>query len=440
MILNILKGFIPKRIFNFFAPVYHYMLVFLSALVYRFPSRKVFVLGVTGTKGKTSILEIINSIFEEAGYKTALVSTLRFKMGKQSKRNEKKMTTPGRFFIQKFLRRAVNSKCQFVLLEMTSQGVLQYRHKFLSLDAMIFTNLTPEHIEAHGSFEKYREAKLKLFKALEDSFKKRKTMIVNADDENAKHFLRFKANEVWLYGLLGGNIKNFPHQENLKKINASSYRLREDGIDFVIAGRHFFSPLLGKFNLYNILASVAFAKSQAVGWEVIKRALEKFVGIPGRLEFIEEGQDFRVVIDYAHTPESLEKVYELFQRSRIICVLGAAGGGRDKWKRKEMGRIADAHCDKMILTNEDPYDEDPYKIIDDILEGVLNKSKYDILISRREAIAVALNSARTGDTVIVTGKGTDPFIVGPKGSRVRWDDRQVARQEIIKLLKKKQRV
>ena len=163
------RKIIPKKLFKALQPIYHWLLAFIAALIYRFPSRKIFVLGITGTKGKTSTIEIINAILTEAGYKTALASSLRFKVDKESEKNEYKMTMPGRFFMQRFLRRAVKARCQYVILEMTSEGAVQYRHKFIKLNAMMFTNLSPEHIETHGSFEKYREAKLKFFRALEKS-------------------------------------------------------------------------------------------------------------------------------------------------------------------------------------------------------------------------------------------------------------------------------
>ena len=208
---------------------------------------------------------------------------------------------------------------------------------------MIFTNLSPEHIESHGSFENYRNAKLKLFKALEKTRGKKRIIIANEDDPNASHFLNFNVDEKITYGLR----------------SLSAYSLKKNGIIFKIDKTEIKSKLSGEFNLYNILAAIAFAKSQNIGLETIKSAIEKFSGIEGRMESIDEGQDFKVIVDYAHTPDSLEKVYEIFQNSRKICVLGSAGGGRDKWKRPEMGKIASKHCDQVILTNEDPYDEEP---------------------------------------------------------------------------------
>lgn len=409
------RKIIPGKIFKRLQPVYHWLLSFLAALIYRFPSRKIFVVGVTGTKGKTSTIEIINAILEEAGFKNALASSLRFKVDKNSWKNEYKMTMPGRFFLQKLLRKAVKEKCQYAILEMTSEGAIQNRHKFIRLNALIFTNLFPEHIESHGSFEEYRNAKIKYARDLSRQ-KKGRFIIVNEDDAAATHFLNFDIPQKIKYGLK----------------NVSNYILQKDGLNFIIDNTEIKAKLSGLFNLYNILAAVAFCKTQNINIETIKRAVEKFQGIEGRLEKIDEGQNFTVIVDYAHTPDSLEKVYETFQTSRKICVLGSAGGGRDKWKRPEMGKIASKHCDQIILTNEDPYDEDPRAIIEDIKNGI-SSSRCEIIIDRREAIAKALSYATTGDTIIITGKGAEPWLMGPKGTRTEWDDRQAVREELRKI-------
>ncbi len=415
--LRMARKIIPTRIFKAAQPAYHFLLAFLAALVYRFPSRKIFVLGVTGTKGKTSTIEIANAILEEAGYKTALSSTLRFKVGDESENNLLKMTMPGRFFTQKFLRKAVKEKCQYALIEITSEGARQFRHKFIALDALIFTNLAKEHIESHGSFEAYRDAKVSIAKALESSSKKRRIIIANRDDENASRFLNINVPEKIEYGLK----------------DAEPFTLKKKGSDFTFKGEKISTYLSGGFNLYNILAATDFAFSQSIGVETIKKAIEDFKGTPGRMEEVDEGQDFTVIVDYAHTTDSLEKVYEVFQNSSKICVLGSTGGGRDKWKRPEFGRIADNYCYHIILTNEDPYDEDPKKIVEDIARGI-KRPIYSIIMDRREAIRKALTLARTGDTVIITGKGTDPYIMGPNGTKLEWSDSKIAKEELKNLL------
>lgn len=417
-ILRLARKIIPKKIFKALQPAYHWLMALLAAVIYRFPSRKIFVVGVTGTKGKTSTIEIISAILEEAGFKTALTSSLRFKAGEESEKNKFKMTMPGRFFLQKFLRKAVREKCQYAILEMTSEGAIQHRNKFIKTNAFILTNLAPEHIESHGSFEAYRDAKLRYFRDLEKSKEKIRIAAINEDDQSAPHFLKFNIPQKIKYGLK----------------DVSNYNLQKDGLSFTFGGVETKSKLSGLFNLYNILAAIAFCKTQSIGDETIKKAIEKFQGIEGRLEKIDEGQNFTIIVDYAHTPDSLEKVYETFQTSRKICVLGSAGGGRDKWKRPEMGKISSKHCDQIILTNEDPYDEDPGQILLDVKSGIYSE-RCEIIMDRREAINKALSYAKTGDTVIITGKGAEPWLMGPKGTKIKWDDREVVREELRKILK-----
>jgi len=412
------KKLLPEKLFRRLQPVYHFLLAFLAALCYRFPSRKLFVVGITGTKGKTSVAELTSAILEEAGHTTAIASTLRFKFGKESENNTLKMTMPGRFFLQRFLRRALTQKCDYVILEMTSEGAKQYRHKGIALDALIFTNLAPEHIESHGSYEQYKNAKLSLARALESSHKKNKIIIANSDDKEGADFLNIRVEHKYPY----------------KLTDAEPYTLFADKTELTWEDTLIHSPLSGAFNVYNMLAAAYFAKSQGVGASLVHRALENFRGIPGRMEKIREGQPFTVIVDYAHTPDSLEKVYEVFQMTQKICVLGGTGGGRDKWKRKEMGAIAAKHCSKIILTDEDPYDEDPAEIVREIAEGI-GRPVYTIIMDRRAAIREALKNAKTGDVVLITGKGTDPYIMGPENSKTPWSDAQVAREELQKILK-----
>ncbi|MEA2112947.1 MAG: UDP-N-acetylmuramyl-tripeptide synthetase [Patescibacteria group bacterium] len=413
-----IKKIIPSKLFKKLQPFYHYFLSLLGAIIYRFPSRKIFVIGITGTKGKTSTAELVNVILETAGYKTSLAGTLRFKIGKNSENNKFKMTMPGRFFLQKFLRKSVREKCDFAILEMTSEGTKQFRHKFTQLNSLIFTNLTPEHIESHGSYEKYRDAKLKIAKALEKSPKKRKVIVVNEDDKESHRFLNFNIKEKYSYSLE----------------NAEPFELKKVGLKLTIDKQTINSHLSGKFNIYNILASVTFAKSQNIGIGTIKKAIEKFKGIRGRVELIEEGQDFTIIVDYAHTADSLEKLYEAFPNSKRICVLGGTGGGRDQGKRQIMGSIADKYCSEIILTNEDPYDEDPKKIIADIAKGI-KKPTHQTIMDRKEAIKKAVSLAQIGDTIFITGKGTDPYIMGPNNSKLDWDDATITRKIIINSLK-----
>ncbi|MBU1046702.1 UDP-N-acetylmuramoyl-L-alanyl-D-glutamate--2,6-diaminopimelate ligase [Patescibacteria group bacterium] len=417
-ILFQIKKIIPKSLFKLGQPIYHYSLALLGALIYRFPSRKIFVIGITGTKGKTSVAELVNIILEEAGYKTALAGTLRFKIDKKSKPNKFKMTMPGRFFVQRFIRKAVDSKCDYLILEMTSEGTKQFRHKFIALNSLIFTNLAPEHIESHGSYENYLKAKLKIAETLEKSPKNYKSLIVNMDDAESEKFLNINVKNKITYSL--SEAKNF--------------EFKKDGLSFRYKNTEIESPLHGEFNIYNILSSIKLAETQDINIETIKKALKKFNLIRGRVEKINEGQDFDVIVDYAHTPDSLKKLYQAFPNSNKICVLGNTGGGRDTWKRKIMGSIADKYCSQIILTNEDPYDEDPLKIINDVATGI-KQIDYDIIEDRKEAIKKAISLAKTGDTVLISGKGTDPYIMGPNNSKIEWDDATICRQVLKDLLK-----
>ncbi len=415
-ILGSIRRNTPKNIFDFFNPAYHWMLSSCAAIAYGFPSRNIKIIGVTGTKGKSSTVEILNAILESAGYKTALTNTIRFKVGDKSEENLYKMSMPGRFFMQRFIKTAAQAQCDYAILEMTSQGAITFRHKYIQLDAFVFTNISPEHIEAHGSYEKYLQAKLDLADGLSASSKDNRVLIVNGDDKEAEKFLKKSADKKISYGLK----------------DAEPYEIKREGIDFTWNGKKVRSPLSGLFNLYNILAAATTAKSQGVADEIIASAIGKFADIPGRVQKIQAGQSFDVVVDYAHTPDSLEKLYQAFEGSRKICVLGGTGGGRDSWKRKEMGRIADQHCDEIILTDEDPYDEDPRQIVEDVAAGITSK-KPAIIMDRREAIGQAVKRAKTGDSVLITGKGTDPYIMGPKGTKTPWSDAKIAREELEKL-------
>ena len=424
-ILKLGRYIIPRPVFNFFQPIYHLLLIVLAVFWYRFPSRKMKIIGVTGTNGKSTVVYLISRILEQAGYPVAAFSSIEFKIKDKAWNNDLKMTMPGRFKLQKLLRQAFNAGCKYAVLEITSEGIKQHRHRFIGFDVAVLTNLTEEHLESHGGFERYKEAKSKLFQML----KLKGKAIVNLDDPSAEYFLQFPAKEKWGYGI------DFESSEEVDQtVKASDYQLSQKGIDFRVDGQDFNVSLLGKFNLHNILASISIGLIEGISLDEIKLALEKIKGIPGRLEIVIK-DPFTVMVDYAHTPDALEKVYQMIRESfsgKIIGVLGAAGGGRDKWKRPEFGKIAEKYLDKIIITNEDPYNEDPQSIIDDIVKGLENKSAEEF-IDRREAIHRALELAQDGDFVIITGKGCESWLCMSKGEKIPWDDRKIAKEEFKKL-------
>lgn len=425
-ILSLGRKIIPKKIFKAAQPLYHYLLAISGSFIYGFPAQKMKIILVTGTKGKSTTTEVINSILEEAGHRTVLLNTIRYKIANSSWRNFSKMSTRGRFFIQKCLREGLKQGCTHAVLEVSSESTLQFRHKFLFPDFLIFTNLHPEHIESHGSYENYVEAKLKIGREVVFSGKPSPTIIANTESKESQKFLSL------------GAKRNIPYSLN----DAVGIKSDRTGSSFQMGKTVFHTNLPGTFNISNILGAIACAKLCDVDEQTIKKAVEKISTIRGRMEKIDLGQNFDAVVDYAHTKESLEEVYKAYAGFKRICILGNTGGGRDKWKRPEMGKVADKYCDHIILTNEDPYDEDPRKIVEEMCIGIKNKP-IEIIMDRREAMACAFKKAQVMSSeqkdkkvaVLITGKGTDPFIMGPNGTKQEWDDATVAREELKKIKK-----
>lgn len=403
---------------------YHYAWAVLSGLWYGFPSNGLTVIGVTGTKGKSSVSEMLYTILEASGHKTALAGTIRFAIGKESKPNLFKMTLPGRGFIQKFLAEALTQRCTHAVVEITSEAALQYRHIGLNLNALVFTNLQKEHIESHGSMENYARAKFTIGESLVASPKRPRAIIANNDSSYGAPYLALSVED------------RIPFSFG----DAQDVSVSEDGVSFLYNNVRFSIPQPGRFSVLNALAAIKAAEWAGVALPVCADALKTLAIIPGRAERIDVGQTFTVVVDYAHTPDSLSSLYEAFgskenPKRKLVCVLGNTGGGRDVWKRPLMGKIAEDACGTVILTNEDPYDEDPQSILAAMANGMQRAPI--IILNRREAIRHALSLAHTGDAVLISGKGTDPFIMGPRGSKTPWSDATVVREEIANLLAEK---
>lgn len=419
MVKKIIKKIIP----SFLIKTYHYLWALFSALFYRFSSRKMKVIGVTGTNGKSTTVKLIAEILKEAGKKVAVASSISFEVAGVEQENKMKMTMPGRGFLQKFLCEARKKGCDFVVLEVTSEGIKQFRHKFIDFNVAVITNLAPEHIESHGSFEAYKRAKGKLFRETNGLH------VLNSDDEYVDFFKSFYSDEKWGYGLeLSDEFDEFILGEAVKSGG--------EGIEFKVNNESVKTNLLGKFNAYNCLAAISVAEHAEVDLDIVKKALANVKGIPGRMEKV-ISSPFKVYLDYAFTPNALEKVYKDLKEKenpkKMIAVLGACGGGRDKWKRPVLGELADKFADEVIVTNEDPYDEDPKEIINQVAKKVGNPRK---IIDRREAINKALELAEDEDVVIITGKGSESWIQVANGKKTPWSDKEVIKEEFNKLHEK----
>jgi UDP-N-acetylmuramyl-tripeptide synthetase len=435
---SLLKKVIPDNWLSF----YHKFLALCAAFFYRFPSEKLIVIGVTGTNGKSTTCNIITRVLEEAGYKVGMTTTVNFRLAGKEWINKTKMTMLGRFELQKMLRKMVNAGCDYAVIETSSQGIHQYRHLGINYDVAVFTNLHEEHIEAHGGFENYKRAKGKLFDHLKKQKNKiingkeiKKASVLNLDDMYVNYFWQFKADVKYGFGV--NHESRIMNQEN-QIVAARDIEFKSDEASFMVDGTKINLKIPGLFNVYNSLATIAVALSQGISLETITRGLENFSGVPGRMEKIKINlkQDFAVYVDYAHDPAALEAVYRTVKphvKGKLISVLGSAGGGRDKFKRPIFGNLADEFADLVIITNEDPYDEDPELIINEIREGIKNKVEGTNLwriLDRREAIEKAIELAQTGDVILITGKGAEQCIMAARGKKISWDDREVIREEL----------
>lgn len=387
-----------------------------GSLWYGNPSRNLTVIGITGTKGKSTTTELVAALLRAAGHKVAVASTIHFVIDEHEEPNLFKMTMPGRAYLQKFMRRAVAAGCTHAVIEMSSEGAKQLRHLGIEINALVFTNLQPEHLESHGGMEQYAEAKLELARALARSPKRPRVIVANVDDAYGERFLAVDVDSKAPYSLK----------------DASTYTTDERSVRFMWRETLFSIPLPGVFNLYNCLAALTLGHALGIAPDTMRKGLENIGVIRGRQERVEKGQPFDVIVDYAHTPDSLRALMEAYKSKRLICIVGSTGGGRDTWNRPEKGKIAAEYCDVSILANEDPYDEDPQAILNAIAKGFANKPPV-IILDRRAAIAAALKEAGKGDAVLITGKGTDPYIMGPRGTKEPWSDRTVAEEELAKL-------
>lgn len=434
-----LKSLIPKR----WLQPYHFVLAHLASWWYGHPGRELIVIGVTGTNGKTTTSYLIAKALEASGFATGCTTTAIMKVGAREWVNKTKMTMPGRFFIQRTLREMVDAGCRYAVIETSSQGLIQFRQVGVPYDVAVFTNLTPEHLEAHGGFENYKFAKALLFDAVANATEKRlagevvpKVFVVNRESEHSS-FYTGRASHipvVW-YGLDVAQAEVAPH-EVVYEANTTKFFVGEYPVTLHLPGKH---------NLENALATLAVCRVLGVDMRAATEALSAVPGVPGRLERIEGGQPWTVIIDYAYEPEALARCVEALRHvphRRLIHVLGSCGGGRDVSRRPLLGAFAATHADIAIVTNEDPYDDDPQDIIDQIVAGAVAGGKrvgenvFSIL-DREEAIAMAMRMAEPGDLVLLTGKGCEPWICVANGEKLAWDERAAALKGIHRVLQEK---
>ena len=400
----------------------------ITPYFYDYPSRKLRMIGITGTNGKTTTTYLLRSILQEAGFKVGIIGTIQNSIGERIV--PAKNTTPDIIDLQSLLAEMVTSNMDYVVMEVSSHALALERVIGCEFDVGIFTNMTRDHLDFHETFENYLAAKTKLFQLLsaEDNYKKGKTAIINTDDEAADFILQRTSCKTITYGINS--------DADLKADNAD---IKATGTAFDIAGS--LGPMdlklniTGLFNVYNVLSAVGASLAEGIERRIIKTALEKFQSVPGRFELLHAGQPFSVIVDYAHTPDGLENILKTAQqiaKKRIITVFGC-GGDRDRTKRPIMGRIAATYSDVVIATSDNPRSEDPDVILDEIeigiQEGLVNGKIYEKISDRRGAIARALQIADQDDIVIIAGKGHEDYQI-LKNRTISFDDKEVAREII----------
>ena len=408
----------------------------LAAAFYGQPSRHMTVIGVTGTDGKTTTTNLIDALLTAAGRRTGLMSTVDFKIGDHRWPNNSRFTTLEAPEVQRVLARMASEAVECAIVETTSSGLALHRVQGVEYDVAVITNITSEHLEVHGTLENYRRAKAMLFEKPDPERRKRvpfsvpAACVLNADDETYTYLRGFCRAPVFSYGI-----------DHAADVRATDLRLDSDGANFAVRlpdGTTFpvHTPLVARFNVYNTLAAITVGYLCDIQPAVMADALERFGGVSGRMERVVCGQPFNVVVDYAHTAESLKKVLEVLRpltSGRLLVVFGSAGE-RDRVKRPEMGAVAARLADFAVITDEDPREEDAETILREIAAGAeaaggRERDQYICVVGRRSGIAEAFRRARPGDTVLLAGKGHEQSIVIGRDKQP-WDDRVVAREEL----------
>lgn len=426
----VVKHLIPTALFRKIEPYGHLGEAVLFNLLNGFPARGLKVIGVTGTNGKTSTCFLIHRMMVESGHKVGLMSTVGWGVGKNINPQIHHMTNVAVPELMQRLKEMKKQGIEWLVLETTSHALAQNRVWGLPFSVAVMTNLTHEHLDYHGTFERYRDAKLKLFKLANRNQKGLRAGVVNAEDDNASRFVKSIANPL-TYGLKAGDLQ----ATGVKMTSAGSrYTAKIGDKAYKIRCR-----LPGGFNVYNSLAAVGVGHIVGLSQAQVEQGIAALESVEGRMTTVDEGQPFEVIVDFAHTPDSFEKMFKELKpvaKGKLIIMFGSAGQ-RDKAKRPAQGEIAGKYGDEVILTEEDDRDEDGSQILEDIAAGAQKAGKTRdkdlfLILDRPEAIKFALSRASRGDTVLLLGKGHEKTIERTDGEHP-WNEIDIAKRTLRKL-------
>lgn len=398
----------------------------LSTHFFGNPTEKLNLIGVTGTNGKTTTTHLIHHILTEWGRKAGLIGTISMRIGERTV--EMKNTTPEALDLQRYFYEMWEAGAEYATMEVSSHALDLGRVRGCQFRTAVFTNLTQDHLDYHETMDNYREAKSLLFSQLGNGYSTHKPVfaVLNADDEASAYFAKRTAAQVITYGI-----------DSPADVRAKNIVIDGQGTSFEVetfrGNIRLTLQLVGKFSVYNALATLTTCLLEGVPLDVIKQSLESVTGVNGRFERVDEGQDFTVLVDYAHTPDSLENVLQTvkeFAEARVFCVVGC-GGDRDRTKRPIMAQIAAKYSDVAVLTSDNPRTEDPERILNDMVEGLtdVDPHRFTAILDRREAINFAIKEAGTKDVVLIAGKGHETY-QEINGKRYDFDDREVAREAL----------
>ena len=421
-----------------FVPNSRQALAHLAAAFHGYPARQLKVIGVTGTDGKTTTVNLIRAILAAAGCKTGMISSVNALIGDEYYDTGLHVTTPEAPDVQRYLAQMVAAGTEYAVLESTSHGLAQHRVTACEYDVAVVTNITHEHLDYHGTYEEYRAAKARLFRGLSTSFRKPdtpKVSILNADDSSFGYLRAIPADRHLTYGL--NSPAHVTARDMVSSPEATRFTARTPKGDFEIR-----SSLVGPFNVDNILAAIAVGISQEIPWEAVQEGIASVTGVVGRMERMDLGQDFTVIVDFAHTPNSLKRALETARgltEGEVILVFGCAGL-RDATKRPMMGEIAGRLADRVVITAEDPRTESLEDIMARIAHGCEKAGKregedYWRIGDRGEAIEFAINMAGPGDLVIVTGKGHERSMCFGT-TEYPWSDHEAVRGALERRLRR----